>query len=766
MADLIKRYTRQTQLNERVSETQYDVIHPETHADLVITTEQKQFVSAADKERWDAGEGSAHYKGLWDSTVRYVPGDIVKDDNGYFYVAVTTNTNIAPNPEVKVTLSGITQWWHNLSYISNIADKTEKIKTSATNSDSKYYVTFVDSNNTTADYESVYSDAGVSYNPSTNTLTVSRLEGTADKALEANHAKEADHAAEADHATLADEATTAHNYFIAAGNTPNIHTTIEGINKRIDDLTNGTGGAVLSNKLFIQKNGSALNPNGFDGSTEQTVNITIVPADVTGLLDSNSKIDSKWLPDSILGNLKYGGTVNENGVITSSNSSLSGANINDLNSTTYSGYYFLAAFTNSTASATLAGVADVRVGDWVVSNGIAGWVKVDNTDAVTMVNSQIGNIETYKGDWTTNTQYYRGDIVKYNGALYVANKESRGTAFDTTAFDIFGKVYTASKGIKLDGNDIQHDVNVVPGTSSEENLNYGSAFTVPSLTTDAYGHVTKVDLKTLTLPAAVLDTWRKVVVNGTEILDTSVTSGPLSLNSGNLVNVTFENNVVKFDHEETGYDAGSFDAEKVVTLGDNETDLVMGNGFKVPTFEYDAYGHIKNVVGKTYRLPNSTIAHSHYDVVTVNGLSTIQAFSATKATTTWVNDANNTAKYYLGNVNPVKTTRMNFNGNLVARNFYQVEGSEIKRVLDAGLTINSGANAAGLNTESTYNEATNTITLGDTGVEAGVYSAVSVNTKGLVNGGGQIVEFGQEVNAGPSDALVIGGLFFRRIEAN
>ena len=35
------------------------------------------------------------------------------------------------------------------------------------------YLTFVDSNNSTADDESVYTDAGITYNPSTNALTVS-----------------------------------------------------------------------------------------------------------------------------------------------------------------------------------------------------------------------------------------------------------------------------------------------------------------------------------------------------------------------------------------------------------------------------------------------------------------------------------------------------------------------------------------------------------------------------------------------------------------
>jgi hypothetical protein len=44
-----------------------------------------------------------------------------------------------------------------------------------------------------------------------------------------------------------------------------------------------------------------------------------------------------------------------------------------------------------------------------------------------------------------------------------------------------------------------------------------------------------------------------------------------------------------------------------------------------------------------------------------------------------------------------------------------------------------------------------------------VYSAVKVNTKGIVIAGGQIVEFGTVKDAGPSDSLAVGGLFFRKL---
>ena len=58
------------------------------------------------------------------------------------------------------------------------------------------------------------------------------------------------------------------------------------------------------------------------------------------------------------------------------------------------------------------------------------------------------------------------------------------------------------------------------------------------------------------------------------------------------------------------------------------------------------------------------------------------------------------------------------------------------------------------------------VTLAKSGVKAGAYTAVRVNEQGIVTGGAQAIEFGETVNAGPSDALVYGGLFFRMIESD
>lgn len=55
------------------------------------------------------------------------------------------------------------------------------------------------------------------------------------------------------------------------------------------------------------------------------------------------------------------------------------------------------------------------------------------------------------------------------------------------------------------------------------------------------------------------------------------------------------------------------------------------------------------------------------------------------------------------------------------------------------------------------------VTLAKTGVAAGSYTAVTVNEKGLVTAGAQLIEVGGTNQTTPSASLAIGGLFFEEI---
>ena len=73
------------------------------------------------------------------------------------------------------------QYWTNLapsSIFVGTATNADNIKTVSTATNANFFLTFVDSNNGTAAYEAVYTDAGVTYNPSTNSITSGISGGT------------------------------------------------------------------------------------------------------------------------------------------------------------------------------------------------------------------------------------------------------------------------------------------------------------------------------------------------------------------------------------------------------------------------------------------------------------------------------------------------------------------------------------------------------------------------------------------------------------
>jgi len=77
-------------------------------------------------------------------------------------------------------------------------------------------------------------------------------------------------------------------------------------------------------------------------------------------------------------------------------------------------------------------------------------------------------------------------------------------------------------------------------------------------------------------------------------------------------------------------------------------------------------------------------------------------------------------------------------------------------------SIKATGDATGTATVSS-GAATIALTLKNSGVTAGTYSAVTVNAKGIVTGGGQFVEVGSTGQTAPSASLAVGGLFFKEI---
>lgn len=167
-----------------------------------------------------------------------------------------------------------------------------------------------------------------------------------------------------------------------------------------------------------------------------TSRLAAAPDGTNSLLDTNNKVRAIYLPDEVLGQLSYQGTWDAS---TSTGAPATTKQKGDYYVCSKGGRY------NPDGTQIASGVQAFAVGDWAVYNGTS-WDKVDNTDAVTMVNGQIGSVQTYKGEYSSSTTYHKGDIVLGTDSclyLYINNLAASGHATsETTHWKIFGKVYS------------------------------------------------------------------------------------------------------------------------------------------------------------------------------------------------------------------------------------------------------------------------------------------------------------------------------------
>ena len=156
------------------------------------------------------------------------------------------------------------------------------------------------------------------------------------------------------------------------------------------------------------------------------------------LLDSNNKVRVLYLPDTIVGQMSYIDTFN---ATTGKPTTVTGY------TTPTKGDYFICKVAGTkNPDGTAATDGEYEVGDWAVYNG-ATWDKIDNTDAVRLVNGQKGNVETYKREWTSGATYHAGDIVLADNVLYLyinATPSSGHAVTEETHFKIFGRIYSTA----------------------------------------------------------------------------------------------------------------------------------------------------------------------------------------------------------------------------------------------------------------------------------------------------------------------------------
>lgn len=838
---------RSVQLNEKVSDDTYQILHPETDAYQVITDPFRRFVSEEEKAKWnqafELGASALHYRGL------YVLGEVYKlydvvylegptngetsdgyGDKGYgrrFFVYLNDQATIG-KPDVKPLAPKYDEFfsnsWVNINFESYLAEFAQNVKINREDKDE--YYTFAIFDSATNTYGQVSTAHDFYFNPVTKSIVLNNtieLDGSTGTVTAVKFIGDLE-----GNADTADRAKSAEEYVLykrdAEGNllddqrvengTKYIDDSIVDLNKRIDDITSGEGGAVLSKKFYVAKNGTDLN-SGFDGREEQRVNITFTPKEIDDLLDNRDKIKEKWLPETILGAMNFIGTFDAS----------TGALLIDLREPAgrafRKGDYAIATVSGSldpsgaAHSTTTAEGNYYLLGDWAVYVGPVDkdtdgeveadeyWTKVDNTDAVRTVNSQIGDVKTYKGPWVGGSQYYAGDMVEYGNpvALYLCVKDNNDETFDEKVnFKIFGRIYKADDGIELTESDstFRHKFKKAQTIESEAvvKLQPKSVITVSRVELeDIYGH-TKVNyIDKYEMPD---DTWRPVWVNGEQIQNETVTSGPLKLNHEQPDNENFDRRVtinVAYEgegdtkpystiiHNRNLIGEGSHTSTILETnqLIDDKNKIGLGSQFTVPSFGWGNTGHVDSYEETIFELPEDLIQHKHFNVVLENGRSIIRSYTPEEYNLLDANergrkfmDANSDGSWIV----PTSTSRMAFNGEYAAKGLYQTSRSNagtLHRAVDESATILHGTKYNGEEIIGTYNQGDNRFVQGDSGVHyqdnSVVYSAIAVNKKGIATAGGQILEFGTGaydsednwISSDPSDSLVIGGLFFRNV---
>jgi len=126
-------------------------------------------------------------------------------------------------------------------------------------------------------------------------------------------------------------------------------------------------------------------------------------------LDSGGKVPLSQINDALLGSVNYKGTYNAS------------TNSPTLPAASNKGWYYVVS--TSGTQQTLNFVP----GDWIISNGTA-WGKVDNNNAVTSVNSQVGAVSLSTSNIAEGSNLYYTDSRVTNNSIVAANTTARHNA--------------------------------------------------------------------------------------------------------------------------------------------------------------------------------------------------------------------------------------------------------------------------------------------------------------------------------------------------
>lgn len=192
----------------------------------------------------------------------------------------------------------------------------------------------------------------------------------------------------------------------------------------------------------------ASGPTTTDGLTEGSTNkyytdaradarITAQKGAASGLtpLGADQKVPSIYLPDALLGQVTYKGTYLIAGnQITSADTTINNQALPTAGAGNV-GWYFIVQDSGIINSKIF------NVGDWLISNGAAGWDKVDNTDAVQSVAGRTGAVVLTAADVaeTSTLKYFtEARVLATLVAGYVKSATNRAIAVGDNLLTVLG----------------------------------------------------------------------------------------------------------------------------------------------------------------------------------------------------------------------------------------------------------------------------------------------------------------------------------------
>jgi hypothetical protein len=611
---------------------------------------------------------------------------------------------------------------------ADISGYAKSIFTESIDNNSSFFLTFVNSNNATAAEETLYTDAGVSYNPSTNTLTASVFDGDATLASTVKTISSSTNAAH--YLTFVDSnngSATGEALYTDAGISYNPSSDIFTLS---GDLAINGGDITTSATTFNLIDATATTVNAFGAAT--TLNIGN-----DGDLSSTTTIAGGI---TALNNTK---TVNIGTGADAAGSTLinigaSGAGIDNSTVTIYGNLVI-------TGTTTTINTNEIQLADNII---------VLNSDwPADTAPTESAGIEIYRGTGTNSEApatllwdegedrwEINGNPIAVSGDI----KDSEITIVGGTDLEIdtaggANGVFTLNQASNETITLNHSSVSRTDTTSTDSPAHGGTFDVVDSVTSSGTGHITAINVKTITLPVG--DTY--------DISASAITGGAqldLASSSGN------DDSLVEFKGSGT----------TTVTRTDSDTITISSAD------QYE--GTVTSIT-----------AGDGMDFTTITSTGTI-----TLGTPSTLSSSTTNALTATSHTHEILSGTLSGTANVVT-----VTGTG--KLLDSGLTIDL-ADAYG-DTLNPYGVKTaNTILAGptsgsaaapgfraivnadlpDSGVDAGTYTATTVNDKGIVTGGFQSIQFGTYTTIQgstnstnqPAANLIAGGIFFEALEAS